>query len=174
MLPSGPSAIPAGVNRGSTIVGMFAPIPLGTASETGLASGSVRDAGDASATAATGGPPAVGPGRLVMPASLDSLMDIASVSLLRSFVSEAGTGGDGWLVSPATEWLVGTVRLDPFHAALQGCCHRISAIVASQTIKPITPKAITHCGLTIKSPIVLGDAGVSPRSLKSAIKSRAD
>jgi hypothetical protein len=64
--------------------------------------------------------------------------------------------------------------LDPFHAALQGCCQRISAIVASQTIKPITAKAITHCGLTIMSAIVLGDAAVSLRSLKSALKSRAD
>src|SRR5215475_14167741 len=108
MLPSGPSAIPAGVNRESTMVGIFASIPLGAASKTGLVSSSVRGAVDATATVAKGGLPVVEPVRWLMPASLNPLTDIASVSLLRLVVPVAGTGGDGRLVSPTTELLVGT------------------------------------------------------------------
>src|SRR5215831_15436699 len=144
MLPSGPRAIPAGVNRESTMVGVFASIPLGAASETGLVSSPVRGAVDATATVAKGGLPVVESVRLIMPAFLDPLTDIASVSLLRLVVSVAGTWGDGRLVSPTTEWLVGTARLDSFPAVLQGRCQRISAIVAIHTIKPMTPKATTH------------------------------
>src|SRR5262249_34358693 len=163
MLPSGPSAIPAGVNRESTMVGIFASIPLGAASETGLVSSSVRGAVDATATVAKGGLPVVEPVRLVMPAFLDPLTDIASVSLLRFVVSISGTGSDGRLVLPTTESLVGTARLDSFPAVLQGRCQSISPIVAIHTIKPMTPKAITHRGRTIKSPVVVGEAGISRR-----------